>query len=147
MLGHLPVFPGRIAALRDLKRLAEQGDRELLAVLSNELKLHSWPREKMPIAFFSTSRSCRSNSFSRFRWRISASCRVFPFPCRGRSFKSTFHIFLGQDHLSGVEIAEAEEILKDENLQGTDETWERFVKLYGGNPLALKLACEPIQDR
>ncbi len=50
-------------------------------------------------------------------------------------------------HLIGVEIAEAEEILKDENLQGTDETWERFVKLYGGNPLALKLACEPIQDR
>ena len=50
MLGHLPVFPGIIAALRDLKRLAEQGDRVLLAVLRNELKLHSWPREKMPIA-------------------------------------------------------------------------------------------------
>jgi hypothetical protein len=41
MLGNLPVFPGIIAALRDLKRLAEQGDRVLVALLGNELKLYS----------------------------------------------------------------------------------------------------------
>jgi hypothetical protein len=47
MLGNLPGFPGIIATLRDLQRLAEQGDRVLLAVLGNELKLYSWPREKI----------------------------------------------------------------------------------------------------
>jgi hypothetical protein len=67
MLGNLPVFPGIIATLGNLKRLAEQGDRVLVAVLCNELKLQSWPREKMPIAFFRMSRSCRSRSFSRFK--------------------------------------------------------------------------------
>jgi hypothetical protein len=51
MLGNLSVFPGRIAALRELKRLAEQRDRVPVALLCHELKLYSWPREKMPIAF------------------------------------------------------------------------------------------------
>jgi hypothetical protein len=51
MLGNLPVFPGIIAALRDLKRLAEQLDRVLVTVFCNELKLYSWLREKMPITF------------------------------------------------------------------------------------------------
>src|SRR5713226_1665818 len=65
VLGSLPAFPGIIAALGNLKRFAEQRDRVLLAVLCNELKFHTWPREKMPIAFFRMSRSCRSRSFSR----------------------------------------------------------------------------------
>jgi hypothetical protein len=51
VLGTLPVFPGVIAALGNLQRLAEQRDRVLVAVLCQELELQSWPREKMPIAF------------------------------------------------------------------------------------------------
>src|SRR5450759_5536502 len=73
MLGSLPVFPGIIAALGNLQGLAQLGDRILVAVLCDELKFHSGPREKMPIAFFKISRSCRSRSFSRFKWRISSS--------------------------------------------------------------------------
>jgi len=73
VLGGFPVFPAVIASLRNLKRLAEQRDRVLVLVLCDELKFYSWLREKMPIAFFRMSRSCRSNSFSRFKWRISSS--------------------------------------------------------------------------
>src|SRR5438270_10622928 len=72
MVGSLPVFPGIIAALRNLKRFALQGDRVLLAVRGSELKFHRWPREKMPRAFFKMSRSSRSNSFSRLTWRITS---------------------------------------------------------------------------
>ncbi len=49
-------------------------------------------------------------------------------------------------YLAGMKTAEAQEILKDENLFGTDETWARFVKLCGGNPLVLKLVSEPIRE-
>ena len=76
MLAYFPLAPGIIAADRNLQRLAQQCDCVLLTVLSDELKLHSWPREKMPIAFFKISRSCRRRSFSRFKWRISSSCGV-----------------------------------------------------------------------
>ena len=76
VLAHFPLAPGIIAADRNLQSLAQQRDGVLLAVLGNELELHTWPREKMPIAFFSMSRSCRSRSFSRFKWRISSSCAV-----------------------------------------------------------------------
>ena len=39
MLARLSAFPGIIAALGDLQCLAQQGDRVLLTVLSNERKL------------------------------------------------------------------------------------------------------------
>jgi WD40 repeat protein/transcriptional regulator with XRE-family HTH domain len=49
-------------------------------------------------------------------------------------------------HLSGVEQSEAQEILKDEHLIGSDETWAKFVEQYAGNPLVLKLVSEPIRE-
>ncbi len=52
MLGGLPTLPAIIAALGNLKREAVQGDRVLLALLCDELKLRSWPREKMRDALF-----------------------------------------------------------------------------------------------
>ena len=57
MLDRLSAFPGIIVTLGDLERLAEHRDRVLLAVLSYEWKAQSWPREKMPSAFFRISRS------------------------------------------------------------------------------------------
>ena len=52
MLGSLPAFPSIVAAFGDLKREAEQRDRVLLALLGDELKFHSWPREKLRDALF-----------------------------------------------------------------------------------------------
>jgi hypothetical protein len=46
-----------IAALGNLKSLAQERDRVLVRMLCNELKFYSWLREKMPIAFFKISRS------------------------------------------------------------------------------------------
>ena len=57
MLARLSDFPGIIAALGDLKRLAEHRDRVVMAVLGKEWKAQSWLREKMPSAFFRISRS------------------------------------------------------------------------------------------
>src|SRR6266516_6756160 len=51
VLGGLPVFPGVIATLGNLQRLAEHCDGVGVSVLCNELKFHPWLREKMPIAF------------------------------------------------------------------------------------------------
>ncbi len=51
MLGRLSVFPGILATLRHLKGLAEHGDGIVVALLCDEGKGESWPREKMPSAF------------------------------------------------------------------------------------------------
>jgi WD40 repeat protein len=48
--------------------------------------------------------------------------------------------------LSGLEQAEGQELLKDKGLFGSDETLAAMIQLYSGNPLALKLASEPIQE-
>ncbi|GHO96593.1 hypothetical protein KSF_066410 [Reticulibacter mediterranei] len=48
--------------------------------------------------------------------------------------------------LYGVEQTTAKEILKDEDLAGSDTTWTTFITLYSGNPLALKLVSEPIRE-
>src|SRR5205085_4664606 len=62
VLAHFPLAPGIIAADRNVESLAQQRHRVLLAVFGNELKPHAWLREKMPIAFFNISRSCRNRS-------------------------------------------------------------------------------------
>jgi WD40 repeat protein len=48
--------------------------------------------------------------------------------------------------LAGMGQAEGREILKDEGLSGTNETWANFIKHYSGNPLALKIVSEPIRE-
>src|SRR5260221_13078920 len=63
---HRAVSPGVIATDRNIERLAQEGHRILLTVLGNKLESHPWARGKMPIAFFRLSRSCRTNSCSRF---------------------------------------------------------------------------------
>ena len=48
--------------------------------------------------------------------------------------------------LGGLGAVEGKEILKDKHLFGNDESWESFIRLYSGNPLALRLASAPIYD-
>jgi len=48
--------------------------------------------------------------------------------------------------LTGVGQKAGKELLADAGLFGTDETWARFIHLYAGNPLALKLAAEPVRE-
>ncbi|HEU5229435.1 MAG TPA: NB-ARC domain-containing protein [Ktedonobacteraceae bacterium] len=48
--------------------------------------------------------------------------------------------------LAGLAEAEAQKILEDEGLFATGETWSKFIALYAGNPLALKLVSEPIRE-
>ncbi len=40
----------------------------------------------------------------------------------------------------------AQEILREKDLFYEEEKWQRLIKLYGGNPLALKLVSKTIQD-
>ncbi len=48
--------------------------------------------------------------------------------------------------LAGVTPADGQRLLRDKVLFGPDETWATLVQLYAGNPLALKLASEPIRE-
>lgn len=48
--------------------------------------------------------------------------------------------------LRGVKQTEGKQLLKDSGLSGVEETWEKLVHVYGGNPLALKLVAEPIRE-
>src|SRR5579884_1200810 len=49
-------------------------------------------------------------------------------------------------HLGGMDVIDGQQILKDEDLYGSDEAWSSLVYLYGGNPLALKLIAAPIRE-
>jgi WD40 repeat protein len=48
--------------------------------------------------------------------------------------------------LDGLQQAEGQELLKDKGLLGSEKTWAELIRLYSGNPLALKLVSEPIRD-
>ena len=48
--------------------------------------------------------------------------------------------------ISGLGQAEGREILKDKGLFGSDEVWTSLIHFYSGNPLALKLVAEPVQE-
>jgi WD40 repeat protein/transcriptional regulator with XRE-family HTH domain len=49
-------------------------------------------------------------------------------------------------YLAGIGQEEGREILQGRELSGTDESWEALIRLYSGNPLALKLVAEAIQE-
>lgn len=49
-------------------------------------------------------------------------------------------------HLQGVELAVGQEILQDKGLSGSADQWATLMHLYSGNPLALKLVAETIQE-
>ena len=46
----------------------------------------------------------------------------------------------------GLAEAEGRELISDKGLAGSMQAWLRFIDLYSGNPLALKLAAEPVQE-
>jgi transcriptional regulator with XRE-family HTH domain len=48
--------------------------------------------------------------------------------------------------LSGMEAVDAQKLLQDKALFGSDETWAILIHLYAGNPLALKVISEPIRE-
>ena len=49
-------------------------------------------------------------------------------------------------YLSGVGIAEGKALLHEKGLAGPDDAWEKLIRLYAGNPLALQLISEPIRE-
>lgn len=75
-LAHRAFAPSVIAALRDAKHSAHHDDGKFLLVFLNTLRDHLFSREKMLMAFFCISRSCRRISFSRLRRRFSSSKTV-----------------------------------------------------------------------
>lgn len=48
--------------------------------------------------------------------------------------------------LPGMQLVESKQLLQERNLTGADEVWAEFLHLYRGNPLALKIVAEPIQE-
>lgn len=48
--------------------------------------------------------------------------------------------------LPGLTEVEGRELINDKGLSGPRQVWSSFIKIYSGNPLALKLAAEPILE-
>ncbi len=48
--------------------------------------------------------------------------------------------------LIGMRQEEGRQLLHDKDLTGTDEQWTRLIDVYGGNPLALKIVSESLQE-
>ncbi len=48
--------------------------------------------------------------------------------------------------LSGIGKQEAQKLLGEKHLIGSEKDWSELVKLYSGNPLSLKLISEPIRE-
>ncbi|MBO0782336.1 MAG: helix-turn-helix domain-containing protein, partial [Ktedonobacteraceae bacterium] len=48
--------------------------------------------------------------------------------------------------LQGLDETEGQELVKDRDLLGSREDWASFIRLYSGNPLALKLVSELIHE-
>ncbi len=48
--------------------------------------------------------------------------------------------------LAGLAEPEGRELISDKGLFGSSEAWLSYIKRYSGNPLALKLAAEPIRE-
>lgn len=48
--------------------------------------------------------------------------------------------------LGGLQLEEIQQLLTNRGLFGSEEAWEDLLHFYGGNPLALKLIAEPIQQ-
>jgi WD40 repeat protein/transcriptional regulator with XRE-family HTH domain len=49
-------------------------------------------------------------------------------------------------HLSGIGLNEAQAILKERGIFGSTEQWKDLIERYAGNPLALKLVSEYIEE-
>lgn len=49
-------------------------------------------------------------------------------------------------HLNGVAADAGKELLQGRELSGSDEQWARLVAFYAGNPLALKIVAEFVQE-
>lgn len=48
--------------------------------------------------------------------------------------------------LGGVGFMEGKAILKEKGIHGSDQHWKELVRLYSGNPLALKLVSQSLQE-
>jgi WD40 repeat protein/transcriptional regulator with XRE-family HTH domain len=48
--------------------------------------------------------------------------------------------------LAGIEHPAGQELLRDRGLFGSDEQWADLIARYSGNPLALQLVSEPVQE-
>src|SRR5947208_3411915 len=68
--------PGIVPTHRYRQHTAHDRHRILVPMLRNELVFHCLSREKMPMAFFTMSRSCFTVSNSRFSRRTSSSWAV-----------------------------------------------------------------------
>lgn len=48
--------------------------------------------------------------------------------------------------LSGLSEPDIKELLKNKNLSGSNDSWDKLVSLYNGNPLALKIIAQTIAE-
>ncbi len=84
--------------------------------------------------------------FRRIGETVHQSCLVLTSREKPKEVAALEGQFVRSFRLDGLDAIEAGEFLKPKQLAASSTTFERFIDLYGGNPLALKIAASTIQD-
>ncbi|MGG6267827.1 NB-ARC domain-containing protein [Leptolyngbya sp. AN03gr2] len=84
--------------------------------------------------------------FRRIGETVHQSCLVLTSREKPKEVAALEGQFVRSIRLEGLDTTEAGEFLKPKQLEANSKTFQRFINLYGGNPLALKIAASTIQD-
>lgn len=84
--------------------------------------------------------------FRRIGETVHQSCLVLTSREKPKEVAALEGQFVRSFRLEGLDPTEAGEFLKPKQLEANSTTFARFINLYGGNPLALKIAASTIQD-
>ncbi len=87
-----------------------------------------------------------SELFRRIGETVHQSCLVLTSREKPKEVAALEGQFVRSFRLDGLDSTEAKEFLKPKQLEASSITFARFIDLYGGNPLALKIAASTIQD-
>ncbi|MBD1821349.1 hypothetical protein H6F51_02295 [Cyanobacteria bacterium FACHB-DQ100] len=89
---------------------------------------------------------CYGELFRRIGETVHQSCLVLTSRERPKEVAALEGQFVRSFRLEGLNPTEAGEFLKPKQLEASSTTFTRFINLYSGNPLALKIAASTIQD-
>jgi len=89
---------------------------------------------------------CYGELFRRIGETVHQSCLILTSREKPKEVAALEGQFVRSFRLAGLDATEAGEFLKPKQLEASSSTFARFINLYGGNPLALKIAASTIQD-
>lgn len=137
-------FPGQQPLLQDLSQLLQfLRDHRCLIILDQVETL----LKDQPVGHYSEGHEEYGELLRRVGTERHQSCLIVT----SREKPREFVLLEGKKHpihsqILGSLQGAAKEIFKDKELLDDEDQWQKLIRLYGGNPLALKIVSETIQD-